>query len=469
MRSYEARAGEIPLAMLQCIGYRARNRGRKRTMQPNQGRIHTGEWRAVAISFVYFFCVLAAYYVIRPVREQLSAAVGSTQLPWFYAATFIATLALSPVFAALVSRWPRRVVVPVVYAFFIACLLAFIPAFTTQGLLSPRLLGIVFFVWVSVFNLFVVSVFWSFMSDIWDLDQSKRLFPVIAVAGTLGALAGPTLTRSLVDVIGVAPLLVVSASLLGIALVCVVLLGQWARMHGARRHEAGHEAAVGGGMWDGLKQIFTDPFMRGMAILLLLADGIGTVNYALMIDYSGATFADAVARTRFHADVDLACNILTVLVQVLVTRWLLPRSGPGAVILIWALVSIVALLVVVFAADPHAPLFALPLLVGPVAPTVLALIVSRGLAYGMAEPARHSLYTRVPRSVRYKGQNAVDTAVWRFGDVAIATGMNGLKSVGTSIGGFAALSALAAFAAAGIGWRLWKRVETVGETTASRA
>lgn len=437
-------------------------------MQANHGRIHTGEWRAVAISFVYFFCVLAAYYVIRPVREQLSAAVGSTQLPWFYGATFIATLVLTPVFAALASRWPRRMLVPVVYVFFIACLLAFIPAFTTVGLLSPRALGMVFFVWVSVFNLIVVSVFWIFMSDIWSLEQSKRLFPIIAVAGTLGALAGPTLTRSLVNVIGVAPLLLVSASLLGIATVCVVLLGRWARAHGARRHEAGHEDAVGGGMWDGLKQIFADPFIRGMAVLLLLADGIGTVNYALMIDYSGTTFADAAARTRFHADVDLASNLLTVIVQIALTRWLLPRSGPGLVIMLWALVSIAVLLVVVFSADPHAPLFTLPLLLGPVAPTVLALIVSRGLAYGMAEPARHSLYTRVPRNVRYKGQDAVDTAVWRFGDVAIATGMNGLKAIGMSVGGFAGLSALAAFAAAGIGWKLWKRVETVGETTALR-
>jgi ATP:ADP antiporter, AAA family len=436
---------------------------------PSGRRVHAGEGRAVTISFVYFFCVLAAYYMIRPVREQLSAVVGSTQLPWFYAATFVVTLMLTPVFAALASRWPRRVLVPVVYVFFIACLLAFIPAFTLDGLFSPRALGMMFFVWVSVFNLIVVSVFWIFMSDIWSLEQSKRLFPVIAVAGTLGALAGPALTRSLVDVIGVAPLLAVSACLLSVATVCVMLLGRWARVYGARRHEAGHEDAVGGGKWDGLKQIFADPFIRGMAVLLLLADGIGTVNYALMIDYSGATFTDAAARTRFHAEVDLVANLLTVTVQLAITRWLLPRSGPGALILLWALISIAVLMVVVFSADPHAPLFTLPWLVGPVAPTVLALIVSRGLAYGMAEPARHSLYTRVPRNVRYKGQDAVDTAVWRFGDLVIATGMNGLKSLGMPIGGFAALSALAAFAAARVGWRLWKRVETAGETIGETA
>jgi AAA family ATP:ADP antiporter len=450
--------GVAALAMLRCIGYLARifatEHGR---MQSSQGRVHTGEWQAVALSFAYFFCVLAAYYVIRPVREQLSAAVGSTQLPWFYGATFIGTLLLSPLFAALITRWPRRVVVPVVYVFFIACLIGFVPLFTGQGLLTPKALGMLFFVWVSVFNLFVVSVFWSFMSDIWSSEQARRLFPIIAVAGTVGAVTGPALTRSLVGVIGVAPLLVVSAGLLCIALGCVVALGHWARLHGARRHEPGHEAAVGGGMFDGLKQIFADPFIRNMSLLLLLADGIGTVNYALVTDYSNLSFgADAIARTRFAANVDLAANVLTVIAQLTLTRWLLPKKGPAPVILIWALVSIAVLLVVVFSPDPHAPL-----LLGMPAVAV-ALIVSRGLAYGMAEPARHSLYTRVPRNVRYKGQNAVDTAVWRFGDLSIALSMNGLKLLGMATGGFAGISAVAAMVAAGIGWRLSRRTDVLG-------
>ena len=187
-------------------------------MADSPGRVHAGELRALALSFTYFFCVLAAYYMIRPVREQLSAAVGSTQLPWFYAATFVAMLALAPVFGALVSRYPRRIVVPLLNLVFIACLVGFVPLFNPHGLLSPRALGVLFFVWVSVFNLFVVSVFWIFMTDIWSVAQSRRLFPLIALAGTCGAVAGPSLTRGLVGVIGVAPLLVVSASLLGVAL-----------------------------------------------------------------------------------------------------------------------------------------------------------------------------------------------------------------------------------------------------------
>lgn len=416
------------------------------------GRVRAGEAGALAVSFAYFFCVLAAYYMIRPVREQLVATVGSTQLPWFYAATFLATLALAPVFGALVSRYPRRVAVPLFNLAFIACLVGFVPLFAQSGPLSPRALGILFFVWVSVFNLFVVSVFWIFMTDIWSVAQARRLFPLIALAGTCGAVAGPALTRLLVDMIGVAPLLLVSAALLSVALGCVVWLGRWSRVHGERRAPA-DEAAVGGGMFDGLRQVFADPFMRGMAILLLLADGIGTVNYALVTDYSYHAFSDAVARTRFAANVDLATNVLTALVQLTLTRWLLPRHGAGPTILAWAVASLGMLLLVMLAPDPHAPM-----LVGMPA-VALALIVSRGLAYGMAEPARHSLFAGVPRNVRYKGQNAVDTAVWRFGDVAIATGMNALRAVGATVSTFAALSGTAAVAAGAVGWRLSRRYD----------
>ncbi|HVI58781.1 MAG TPA: MFS transporter [Luteimonas sp.] len=416
-------------------------------------RIRSGEWRAVAFSFAYFFCVLAAYYVMRPVREQLSAAVGSTQLPWFFAATFVATLLLTPVFAWLVSRWPRRVVVPAVYLFFIACLLAFVPLFTGQGLLGPRALGIVFFVWVSVFNLFVVSVFWSFMADIWDDAQARRLFPVIGLGGTAGAIAGPVLTRQLVEVIGVAPLLVVSALLLGGALACVLVLGRWAREHGSRRNDARNEAAVGGGMFDGLKQVFATPFIRNMALLMLLGDAIGTVAYALITDYSGATFHDAVSRTRFAASVDLVTNTVQVVTQLTLTRWLLVRHGAGAVFLTRAAVGIVACAAMALAADPYAPvLFGLPWV-------ALMLVMTRSLAYGMDQPARESLFTLVPRDWRYKGKNAVDTAVWRAGDVVVAGALNGLRALGASTSVFGWIGAAALALGGTIGWRLARGVE----------
>ncbi len=408
-----------------------------------------GEWPALFVSFAYFFCVLTAYYVVRPVREQLAAAVGSTQLPWFYGATFVVTLLLTPLFAALVSRYRRRVMVPVVYGVFVLCLLAFVPLFANPALLGPRALGIVFFVWVSVFNLFVVSVFWIFMSDVWTPVQARRLFPLIAIAGTLGSLAGPLLTRSLVYVVGVPPLLLVSAGLLALATLLSVLVGRWARDNRAVARD--DDAPLGGGMFDGLKQIIADPFMRKMAILLVLADGIGGVNYALLTDYSRATFADEAARTSFAATVDLATNSLIILLQAGITWWLMPMLGAGRVLMVWAVIAMGALGLVIVSADPYAPL------VAGMPAVALATIISRALAFGMAEPARHALFTQVPRNERYKGQNAVDTAVWRFGDLVVAVLMNAGRMAGVGVAGFAAFGAGAAALAATIGWRLSRR------------
>jgi AAA family ATP:ADP antiporter len=245
----------------------------------------------------------------------------------------------------------------------------------------------------------------------------------------------------------------VSAALLGMAIVCVIWLGRWSRVHGARR-EAIHEAAVGGGMFDGLKQVFADPFMRSMALLMVLGDCIGTINYALVTDYSGAVFHDAVARTRFAANVDLSTNILTVIVQLTLTRWLLVRQGAAPVIAAWAFATVAVLLGVMLSADPHAPL------IGPMPWVAVALIVSRGLAYGMNGPARESLFAQLPRSQRYKGKNAVDTAVWRFGDVTTAWTMNGLRAVSVGVAGFAGIGALAAAISGVIGWRLARRIES---------
>ncbi|WP_133477349.1 NTP/NDP exchange transporter [Cognatilysobacter segetis] len=412
---------------------------------PDPTRVRRGEWPALLLSCVYFFCVLTAYYVIRPVREQLSAAVGSTQLPWFYAATFLVTLALTPLFAALVSRWRRRVMVPVVYGVFVACLIGFMPFFAQPGLLSPRALGVVFFVWVSVFNLFVVSVFWIFMSDIWTPPQARRLFPLIGFAGTTGALAGPAITHTLVGVVGVAPLLGVSAALLGLATFCSLVLGRHAR---EQRPSTSDDAPLGGGMLDGLKQVLASPFMRNMALLLVLADGIGTINYALLADYSHATFTSDTARTAVAASVDFASNVLTMLLQVGIAWWLMPAIGAGRVLILWAGIAMAALALVVFSPDAYAPL------VGAMPAVAIAAIVSRALGYGMAEPARHALFTQVARTERYKGQNAVDTAVWRFGDLLVALTMNAMKALGAGVGAVAMIGVAAAGTAAGIGWRL---------------
>lgn len=412
------------------------------------------EWYAATLSFVYCFSILAAYYIMRPIRDQLVVEVGSAQLPWFFAVTFIVTLVLTQLFAWIVSRWPRRIVMPVVYLFFIACQLVFIVLWNEHDLLSVRNLGLLFFVWVSVFNLFVMSVFWSFMTDIWDDEQARRLFPIIALGGTLGALMGPIITRSLVEVIGLALLLAVSVVFLAVAVICILLLGKWSPKYGANRNRIGNESPLGGSMFDGLKQLFANSFIAIMSIMMLLSDAIGTIAYVLITDYSGFAFPNnAIAQTRFAADMDLSANIIQIVLQLTVTRWLLVRYGAGVVFAICAGIVVAASLTVALMKDPYIPV------IGIFPMIAVVLIISRGLAHSMIQAARETLYTLVPRELRYKGKNAVDTVVWRAGDVVSLVSINGLRSLGVNVAGFGVIWAFLAAISGLIGWRLANRVE----------
>lgn len=423
-------------------------------MKGRELRIEREEWVALLISFLYFFCILASYYVMRPLREELAAEVGSSQLPWFFTATFIATIILTPIFSEMVSLWPRWVVIPLVYTFFIAGQLFFILLFIEQDFISTRLLGMMFFVWVSVFNLFVVSIFWSFMTDIWSDRQARRLFPIIGLGGVAGAIVGPILTRSLVGIIGIAPLLLVSALFLVLAVVCVLALSYWARLYGVHRYEADSEAAVGDGMFEGFKQVGFNWFIRNMAILMVLTDAIGTIAYALVIDYAGATFPnDAIARTRFAATVDLSTNTLQVIVQIILTPWLLIRYGARTVFVLCAAASATVCLCMAWSGDPYTPL------IGSMPWVALVLIITRGLTHSMIQPARETLFTLVPRQLRYQGKNAVDTVVWRAGDIVSSLGINALRSLGMNVAGFGVIGALLITISGALGWKLAHRVE----------
>lgn len=396
-----------------------------------------------AVAALAFFLLLAAYYVIRPVRDQLAGATGSVALPWFFAGTFVATLAIAPAFGWLSARLPRRALLAWSYGFFIACLIAFVPLFAAQARIGARALGIGFFIWVSVFNLFVVSLFWSLMADLFDGERARRVFPLIALGGAIGALAGPALTSLLVERIGVAPLLAVSAALLSIAL--GLMLGLSAS--GSARH-ASASGPVGGSILAGLRATFADPFLRLMALLMLCSDGVGTLAYALVADYAKAHFADAAARTAFYGHIDLAVNVMQMALQVGLTRWMLARFGLVSGLVLPALVNVAVLLAVAHfgAAQFGVAGFTFALL-------PLMLIVTRSFAYGVTKPASDALYTRAAREIRYKGKNFVETAVWRFGDVTIAGALDGLRALGASLAGIGFASAAFAGLAGWFGWR----------------
>jgi len=402
------------------------------------------ERTGLTLSTLAFFFVMASYYIIRPVRDQLGGAVGSQSLPLFYAVVFGVMLLLTPLFGWLVSRFPRRQLLAWSYSFFIACLLAFVPAFLAQEQIGARALGVLFYVWVSVFNLFVVSLFWSFMADIFAGGQARRIFPLIALGGMAGAIVGPATAKLLVHVIGVAPLLGLSAVMLGIALLLVLKLS-------ARDERAGDGTgaqAIGGSLWAGVRELWSRPFLRYMALLMLFGDGIGTLAYALMADYAKAHFTDNVARTDFYSYLDLATNSFGALLQLTLTRWLLVRFGAGWGLVVPALVNVVLMLAVAIAGagDVHVWGMAIPLL-------GVMLVTTRGFAYGMTKPAVDALYTRVPRETRYKGKNFVETAVWRFGDVLVTSSVSLLAWLGVGIGGLGLIGSGIATASAWVARR----------------
>ena len=407
------------------------------------------EEQAVApiLSALAFFFVMTSYYIIRPVRDQLSGAVGSTELPLFYGAVFVVMLLITPLFGLLVARLRRRQLLAWSYSFFILCLLAFVPAFVAQDRIGARALGVVFFVWVSVFNLFVVSLFWSVMADIFSSGQARRVFSLIALAGMGGAVFGPLVTKLLVQVIGVAPLLVVSALALSVSL---ALLLRVSAGHGGQPGARGGEP-IGGSLWAGVKELWSRPFLRYMALLMLFGDGIGTLAYALIADYAKAHFVDAVSRTEFYNNLDLATNLLGAVLQLSVTRWLLIRHGAGWGLVLPALVNLVLLGTIALLGGGSMVWFGygVPLL------AVMA-VITRGFAYGMTKPAVDALYTRVPRETRYKGKNFVETAVWRFGDLVVTSAVSGLRMLGWGVGGVAlvgtGVAALATVVARRAGW-----------------
>jgi len=397
------------------------------------------ERSALFVAAAYFFVLLAAYYIIRPVREQFSAAVGSTQLWVFYLAVFITTLVLTPVFGALASRLRRGVFIPAVYAFFLLCALGFIPLFNLQQQIGAKVLGTIFFVWVSVFNLLVVALFWSFMSDIFDRVQARRLFPLIGIGGALGAIAGPAMTKALVFVVGVQGLLVVSALLLGLCIACLYWLLGWARRHPVAGEPDRDQRVIGGSVIAGAIETMRSPFLRRVALLMLLGDCVGTFVYAFLSDYNGAMFTTQEARIGFSSSLDLATNVLQILFQLFLTREILTRLGPTAALVLDGVVKAVMLLgFVVFGGGW----------------IIAVAIVTRASAYGIFKPAADSLYTEVDAETRYKAKNFIDTAVWRFGDLAVTSGINVLRGLSVATSGLALITVAAGIASAWVGSRM---------------
>ena len=278
-------------------------------------------------SFVYFFALLAGYYVLRPIRDEMAIQAGQDELQALFTAVFVAMLVLVPVFGGLMARFPRRRLLPWIYAFFVANLLAFHGLFVTGGVQSPWVAR-AFFVWVSVFNLFAVSVFWSLMADLFDTAQAKRLYGFIAAGGTIGALTGPSLTALFVTLVGVRSMLLVSAAFLALAVVAIIALRRWAERTGAAGRTNG-EPAIGGTMWGGMRDIVRSPYLIGICLFLFGYSLLSTFLYFQQAELVPAALKDSAERTRLLALTDLAVNVLTLAVQLFAFGTLIRRLGTG--------------------------------------------------------------------------------------------------------------------------------------------
>jgi len=388
---------------------------------------HEDEVAPLAWATAYGFCILFSYYILRAVRDEISAA-DRGNLQYLWTAVFVAMLVVVPLYSWAGSRWPRGAFVPLVNRFFIANLLLFYAALVLLPESARAWIDRLFYVWASVFALFVVTVFWGFMVDCFGNAQGRRLFGFIAVGSSLGAIAGSALTAALAQTLPPFSLLVVACLPLEAACACARVLH---RRFGGNVDPADPVRAenrpLAGSAWSGMAMVFRSPYLLGIAGYILLMTYASTALYFMQADLIRAALADRAARTALFASIDLWSNAFTIVLQIWLAARVIRWLGVGAT------------------------LAALPVVTGlgflwlgttPQLSALIALQVAyRALRYGLAKPTREVLYTVLGREEKYKSKAFLDTAIYRGGDLASGWIFTGLKALGLSIGAIALAAA----------------------------
>ena len=384
--------------------------------------VRPNEIRALFLAAFFNFILLGSYYVIRPIRDDIGAAGGIETLPWMFAGTLVAMLIANALFSAIVARMSRRRFLPIAYRFFSLNLILFYVLMRTLSPAENVWVGRAFFVWVSVFNLFVVTMFWAFMTDIFNSEQAKRLFAFIAVGGSLGAIAGPIATASLVRQLGAANLILVTAALLEVAPWCVKFFpanlaaqspdSEESEPRDAETHPSARtvspaeqqdaEQPIGGGIITGISHVLRSPYLLGICAFMLLHSITATLVYFQQADITGHQFHDRATRTAFFAQLDLTVNTLTILLQLFVTGRLLKWLGVGITLAFLPVLSTLGFLGMGF----------VPVL------GMLAVfqVLRRAGNFAVTRPAREVLFTVLRREDKYKAKSFIDTFVYRAGD-----------------------------------------------------
>ena len=417
--------------------------------------VEPGEMQALFWSFAYFFALLCSYYIIRPMRDEMGIAGGIDKLQWMFSGTFLVMLAAVPLFGWVTKRFAVRQFLPYVYYFFIADLILFFILFKSE--LTHAYVARVFFIWASVFNLFIVSIFWSFMTDIFNNGQARRLFGIIAAGGTAGALTGPVLTAALVNPLGPSNMLLISAAFLAVAVGCIHRIIAWKNaidtdsVEAQGVPESGRGQAIGGSVLAGIRLVFSSSYLARICLLILLYTTLATFLYFQQAQIIRASFDDPANRTALFAAVDFSVNFLTIVTQLLLTSRIVRRWG-----LSWTLALIPLLL-------------GCGLLLLGMMPTLSILIAVQVLRragnYAVMRPAREMLYVVLGKEEKYKAKNFIDTVVYRGGDALSAWAYAGLKAVGLSLAAIALVAVPLAGVWAWISFKLGKRQTQLAKQT----
>jgi len=433
------------------------------------------EVRALLLACAYHFCVLSAYYILRPMRDEMGVAGGVENLPWLFTGTLVAMLVAHPPFAALVARLPRRRFISYTYRFFMANLLIFFALLKIAPPDADVWIGRVFFVWISVFNLFVISVFWAFMADIFANEQGKRLFGFVALGGTLGAIIGAAITAFLAEALGPVQLILISIVLLELAVQCV----RWLSAHqdelrrraetapvepaepvesaspattrGLPRRDTA-ESPIGGAVLAGVGHVFRSPYLLGICAYMLLYTIAATFLYFQQAEIVDMHFTDRAARTAFFAKIDLAVNVLAIFTQAFLTGRIVKWLGVAVTLTLLPAVCVVG--------------FTTLGLMPVIAVLVVFQTLRRAGNYAVARPTREVLYTVVTREDRYKAKNFIDTFVYRGGDQIGAWSYALLGWLGLSMAGIAFVAAPLAGIWLAVGYWLGREQSRLAESEA---
>ncbi len=424
-------------------------------------RRYWSEGAVTVLAAAQFYCLLTCLMVLRPAREALGLEGGIEAVRWLFMGTLLVTLLVHPVFAWLVSRTSRRVFLPLTYRFFAASLIGFWLTIELWPEAVGAVTGRLFYVWLSVFNLAAVGLFWALLADGLQLQQSKRLFGIIAVGGTLGAITGSAVSAFFASTLGTAALLLIGAALLEVS----IWFGRAISHRMDRLHDQGSpgesttdssgpqgrpphmetrvalprdavelaEAArstsppsrriIGGSALDGLRKVARSPYLLSICAYIVMISITATFLYFTQLRLVDALGGSRDENTRIFAHIDLWTQIATLLMQALLAGWLMRRLGVGIALALLPILTMVGF--VWLAAAPA------------LAVLVLVQAVFRAVNRAIARPARETLFTVVSRDEKYKAKSLIDTFIYRGGDVigaqaerplhALAPGLLGLS------------------------------------------